>query len=161
MGRTQRNREGGATLVEFAFVSMLLFLLIFGIISFGVLLSFKQTVTEAANEGARDAAVIEDDAATPTIDERRDAAEDAVNSFEAWGRDCGDPNMHCDIKIHDCGQPVTTNDPALAPDCITVRLTYDYGDDPIVPNAPIIDAFMPDSVESTATAQLTFPGVGP
>jgi Flp pilus assembly protein TadG len=49
--------DGGAALVEFAFVMSLLFLLIFGIITFGLILSFKQDVTRAAAEGARAGAV--------------------------------------------------------------------------------------------------------
>lgn len=171
MGRTKRDRERGATLVEFAFVSTLLFLLVFGIISFGVLLSFKQTVTQAANEAARAAATTEDLPETPPaapVDQRVQAAENSVRSFEAWGRSCshtsgGHPNMACVIKVHDCASPLAAplfvpTQTAALPDCITVRLTYDYGASPIVPNVPLIGAFMPDTVETTATAQLTFPG---
>lgn len=40
-------------MVEFAFVGVLLMLLLFGIVNFGVLLSVKNQVTQAANEGAR------------------------------------------------------------------------------------------------------------
>src|SRR5688500_6301269 len=49
--------DGGAALVEFALMAVLLFTLIFGIISFGLLLSFKQDMTRAAAEGARAGAV--------------------------------------------------------------------------------------------------------
>lgn len=157
-----RSRTGhhqrGATLVEFAFVALLLFLLIFGIIGFGVVLSFKQTVTQAANEAARAAAVTQDDTVlTPGTDERLVAADTSITSFEAWGRDCSDPAMDCQTDIHDCGFAVTVNVPATKPDCITVRLTYDYGASPIIPNVPLIGAFMPDEIETTATAQLSFP----
>lgn len=40
-------------MVEFAFVGILLFVLLFGIVNFGVLLSAKNQITQAANEGAR------------------------------------------------------------------------------------------------------------
>lgn len=40
-------------MVEFAFVGVLLFTLVLGIIAFGMLLSVKNSVTQAANEGAR------------------------------------------------------------------------------------------------------------
>lgn len=40
-------------MVEFAIVGVLLFVLLFGIIGFGVLLSTKNSITQAANEGAR------------------------------------------------------------------------------------------------------------
>jgi hypothetical protein len=135
-------------------VGILLFTLLFGIVGFGVVLSFKQTVTSAANEAARRAATTNDDITTPSIDERLEAAEAAVQQFESWGRDCTDPNMDCtDITIHDCDG---TSQTAALPDCITVHISYDYAASPIVPNLPFVGAFMPDVVESSATAQLTF-----
>jgi Flp pilus assembly protein TadG len=163
-GRDQQPDDRGAALVEFALVSVLLFTLVFGIISFGVVLSFKQTVTEAANEAARDAAVIQDDTST-TPDERIQAAQSAILNFEGWGRDCSHPYMACDIEVHDCSSPADgdlstpeINDSAVFPDCITVRLAYDYAAAPIVPDMPFVSGFMPNTVETTATAQLTFPG---
>src|SRR5947208_1481923 len=49
--------ERGATLVEFSISASLLLLLLFGIISYGYVLSFKQGMTQAAAEGARAEAV--------------------------------------------------------------------------------------------------------
>jgi Flp pilus assembly protein TadG len=144
-------------MVEFALVAILLFMLLFGIVGFGVLLSFKQTLTQAANEAAREAAVtveIPSDAG----DERVEAAERSVQAFESWGRTCGSSSGDVDcsaIVVHDCGSAVQAQTTAL-PDCITVSLSYDYGAAPIIPHLPIVDAFMPDTVESSATAQLTF-----
>lgn len=155
--REQRERsERGTSLVEFTFVALLLFMLLFGIIGFGVVLSFKQTVTQSANEAARRAAVTQG-----TDAQRLAAANLAVNDFESWGRDCTTPGngMNCSgIKIHDCGADVDTNVAATKPDCITVSLVYDYAGHPILPNVPLMSAFMPDTVESSATAQITFSG---
>lgn len=160
--RRQQQRERGASLVEFTFVALLLFGLVFGIVGFGVVLSFKQTMTQAANEGARAAAVTADLASTAAVDERVEAAKTSVQAFEGWGRSCGSgvDDVDCSgITVHDCGS--TTQTSAL-PDCITVRLEYDYQAAPIVPNLPLMSAFMPDSVESSATSQLTYSApVGP
>jgi Flp pilus assembly protein TadG len=49
--------EDGAVVVEFAIVASLLFLLVFGIIQFGLAFSRYQAYTAAAREGARVAAV--------------------------------------------------------------------------------------------------------
>lgn len=60
MSDTQRPRAGderGAAAVEFAIVAALLFMLIFGIINFGLLWSQKNVYVGAAREGARFAAV--------------------------------------------------------------------------------------------------------
>jgi Flp pilus assembly protein TadG len=51
-GRLLRNQKG-TEVVEFAIVSLLLFLLLFGIIDFGILLYDKAVVTNASREGAR------------------------------------------------------------------------------------------------------------
>lgn len=49
--------ERGASAVEFAIISPLLFILTFGIIEFGILLFDKAVVTNASREGARAAIV--------------------------------------------------------------------------------------------------------
>ena len=51
------RRDRGAAAVEFALVLPVLLILIFGIIDFGRMLNAKITLTEAAREGARAAAV--------------------------------------------------------------------------------------------------------
>src|ERR1700733_14240458 len=55
--RTKRRRgergERGAEMVEFAFVVVLLIALLYGIVSYGLILSAQSTVTQAAADGAR------------------------------------------------------------------------------------------------------------
>jgi Flp pilus assembly protein TadG len=53
-----RATERGAAAVEFALVLPILLMLIFGIVDFGRMLSAKITITEAAREGARAAALV-------------------------------------------------------------------------------------------------------
>ena len=50
---TKRRKRKGATLVEFAIVASVLFLLIFGLIEFGRVVMVEQLMTNAAREGAR------------------------------------------------------------------------------------------------------------
>ena len=47
------QRQQGTSLVEFAFVAPVFFLLLFGIIEFSVILFDKATITNASREGAR------------------------------------------------------------------------------------------------------------
>lgn len=158
-GRGRGIAERGVALVEFAFVAGLLFLVIFAIIGFGVVLSFKQTLTHAAAEAARRAATTQDNPLT-TTDERLQVANTAIQEFEGWGRDCADMAV-CTITLHDCNLaalPGNANNTAATPDCITVTLVYDYAAHPIVPNLPFVGAFMPDTVDTAATSQLSFPG---
>ena len=55
--RLLRRGELGQALVEFSFVVILLFILVFGIVDFGMGLHSWMTVTNATREGARVAAV--------------------------------------------------------------------------------------------------------
>ena len=57
MNKRPRKHQRGAALVEFALISGLLFLLLFGIIEVGLLLGDQAQVGEAARAGARAAAV--------------------------------------------------------------------------------------------------------
>ena len=54
---TRKKDERGAAAVEFALISTVLFLIIFGIIEFGIFYSEYQVYQSAAREGARVAAV--------------------------------------------------------------------------------------------------------
>jgi len=71
MRRTNRVRgEDGAAAVEFALISTILFMLLFGILEFGQFYSQYQAFQGAAREGARVAAVRGDvDAVKSRIDE--------------------------------------------------------------------------------------------
>lgn len=52
-GRRMLGDEHGGSLVEFAIVMPLLFILLFGIIDFGILLYNQAVITNASREGAR------------------------------------------------------------------------------------------------------------
>lgn len=149
-------------MVEFALVSLLLVLLVFGIINFGLILSFKQDVTRAAAEGARVGAVAPPPAAAPAsqpFDSRYiatlDATEEAVASF---GHTCGAGGMSCTVALHDCG---TDPDPSSVAyyatptqDCVTVSLSFDYENHPILAEPPVVARFMPDAIEATSVARV-------
>ncbi|WP_070990028.1 TadE/TadG family type IV pilus assembly protein [Halofilum ochraceum] len=53
MNRKCRRWQKGTELVEFAFTSIFLFMLLFGIIEFSIVLYDKATITNASREGAR------------------------------------------------------------------------------------------------------------
>jgi Flp pilus assembly protein TadG len=55
--RTIIRNQRGAALVEFAIVALLLFTLLFGIIEFGLIIKDYLTLSQAAREGARCAAL--------------------------------------------------------------------------------------------------------
>jgi len=53
MFNIKKRDESGGSLIEFAIISPLLFVILFGIIEFGILLYDKAMITNASREGAR------------------------------------------------------------------------------------------------------------
>ena len=85
-------RDLGAELtavVEFAIASVILLTLLFGIVSYGYALSFKQGLTQAAAEGARAAAVA---ASGQAALKAADAVKPAVGAFN---KTCGTAGLSC------------------------------------------------------------------
>lgn len=157
--------DDGAVIVEFAFVAVLLVMIVFGIITFGLILSFKQDVTRAAAEGARGGAV-----AYPVSD-AFDAAETAtITAVDGFDRSCDDDGngqvdppaadldgLDCFVNLHDCAVPVPTTTPSNSSstgDCVTVELVYDYDGHPLLAKVPLLAPFLPDTIRASSVAQL-------
>lgn len=145
------NDDRGTSLVEFAFVAVLLLTLVFGIINFGLILSFKQDLTRAAAEGARAAAVAYP--ATEAVADAQAATSQAVDDFN---KVCDQDGLTCPVKQHDCGDPIpdTNGDEAGEPNCVQVALVYDYENHPLLVPIPLISAFLPDQIRATSDARV-------
>lgn len=139
--RVADREDRGAAAVEFALIVPLLLLLVFAMISFGMMLSFRQTLSQAATEGARAAAVERD----PT--ERETQAFDAVNdAMAAVNKRCGTGGLVCDVgAATTCGSG----------QCITVTVTYAYRDNPMVVSAPFADELLPEELTYAATVRVS------
>jgi hypothetical protein len=88
------SRETGAALVEFAIITPLLLLLVFGIIEFGRAYNAQNTLTHAAREGAREYAITQD----PIAGEA--AAKDAATSLKS-------ADITVTLSACDPGQPAS------------------------------------------------------
>jgi Flp pilus assembly protein TadG len=77
--------ERGAAAVEFALIAPLLFMLIFGIIQFGLAWSQKEVFIQAAREGARYAAVGCEDATGCSSGEVATRVDDALVGYQVTG----------------------------------------------------------------------------
>jgi hypothetical protein len=149
--------DQGAALVEFAMVSVLLFLLLFGIIQFGLVLSFKQDMTRAAAEGARAGAVAVPDGnpvgetpADAALSAAQTATDEAVDEFGGSfdGVGCSRAGMDCtNISVGSCTEDASK-------ECVFVELTYDYADNPLFGRVPLVAALMPDEVRSKSEARI-------
>lgn len=138
----RRGDERGAAIVEFAIASVVLLTLLFGIISYGYALSFKQGLTQAAAEGARAAAVV-------SLSEAPDKARAAViPALGAFNKTCSSPGMTCTYNT----DPASTG--CATGNCIRVQITYDYKNYPLIPKFPGLGLVLPDTLKSTSISQV-------
>src|SRR3954453_12675236 len=129
-GRERCEGEVGAAVVEMALVGMLLVFLLFGIVVFGYLMSFRQNMVQAAAEGARAGAVAANGNATS---DAQAAASQSISGFHSCTG-----GLTCQVTVGNCpAQPAIT--------CVTVQLIYDYANPPLLPDVPIIGAFLPST----------------
>lgn len=168
-GRARRRDSRGAAAVEFALVAPLLFLLLFGIISYGYMLSYRQALSQGAAEAARSAAVL---TSGTTATAQNAAAVAALNqSLNAYGVSCsisgaatsgnlvrnGTTVGSCAVGVYDCSS-VSTSTPSntsATPDCIRVVVNHYYASNPLIPSFPGLGAVMPANLSYTAVAQVS------
>ncbi len=133
-----RRDESGAALVEFALVFGIFVFLLYGLIAFGMVLATKQRITNAAAEAARATVGVADAAIAETT------ATNRVTKI------LGAPNGR--YSVTPVGAPCDPLVP-LGAQCVTVTVTWDYKNHPVVPPAPGLGVVMPDSFGSVATVQ--------
>lgn len=151
-GGRRAREERGAAAVELALVTPLLVLLVFGIVSFAFMLTFRQALGQAAAEGARAAAVQLD--ATARTSDATAAVTDALSGV---GVTCASGVLYdgataagtCDIGA----ATACANAPSV--DCVTVTLTFRYAEHPEVPSLPLVGALMPEELSYAATVRVS------
>jgi Flp pilus assembly protein TadG len=158
-GRGPRRRDDrGAAGVEFVLVAPLLMVLVFGIISYGYMLSFRQALSQGATEGARAAAV----SAYPTPAQKvTDAVSGLNDALASYGVRCNLPvgatsgtMQRNGAAVGSCAvTPATCVNNALA-SCMSVQVVYDYENHPLVPDVPGVGLMLPNSLAYTAVAQV-------
>jgi Flp pilus assembly protein TadG len=141
--------QRGSALVEFALIVSLLMVFLFGIITFGALLAFKSSMTQAAEEGARAAIGVP---YTPTDQSAVTSAAIAKANGSLWsGHDCTSTGMRCDATVDLCRD---ASGATTGHYCVTVKLTYSYRDNPVVPLVPLVDYAVPSQLIEQAVVQL-------
>lgn len=140
--------------MEFALLVPLLVLILFGIISYGVMLSFRQSLSQAAAEGARAAAVTF--VAGDKKDEAVLAVSGALDSFDISCTDTGNLLRDGeDVGECDISEPGSCVPAATGVQCVIVTLTYDYQDHSIVPTFPGVGIVLPDKLTYEAQARVS------
>jgi Flp pilus assembly protein TadG len=151
--RAQGHHEGGAAAVEAALVlSFVVLPIVFGILSYAYMLSFRQSLSQAATEAARAAAV---KTVSGTTDERRaaqtaaaeGAVAEAVGTFDST-MSCGAGNLVCDVTFVSCPEVSSAG-------CVKVAVTYPYRDHSLLPTVPGMGFTLPSELGYTAVAAVS------
>jgi Flp pilus assembly protein TadG len=151
--RLGRHDERGAEMVEFAFVVVLLIALLYGIISYGLILAAQSTLTQAAADAARSGIVDSSTSAAVVT-----AEGEAANDVNWMGKGCYEPGV-----LGSASSPITCfAQPETCPSnannsCLEVTVTYNYASSPLFPELPGLGVIMPSSISSTNVLQMSTP----
>lgn len=156
---TRRRRgersESGAEVVEFAIVFILLVTLVYGIVSVGLMLAAKVTLTQAASDGVRSGIVASSTITPPaTLSPAELAANSQASSDLSWmGKGtCGTSGTT--ITCVATQAPCASN---TSQTCLTETVTYNYTKSPLFPLAPGLGIISPSAIVSTSTLQISTP----
>lgn len=147
--RKRGDDERGAELLEFAVVVVLLITLLYGIITYGVILAAQATVTQAAADAAR-AGIVATSSAVAT-------AEAQAGTDVGWMNkgSCGTSGttITCVATEIPCPSNATNT-------CLEVTVKYNYSSAPLFPELPGLGVITPSTISSTNILQLSTP-LGP
>lgn len=136
----RRRPERGAAAVEFALIVPILLTLVFGVISYGYMLSFRQALSQSAAESARAAAITPGGISNPDLLARARRA--VGESLGSYGVACSASQTltrgsttvgTCKVELTaTCSTGSTAPDPATR--CVRVTLDYQYRDHSLLPD---------------------------
>lgn len=156
----RRHRENGVAAVEFALIAPLFIALVFGIISYGYMLSFRQGLSQAAAEGARVFAVAPSVAVTTTGTlSTKDAAIAAINrSLSSYNVTCtaaGNLTRN-GTNVGTCSVPASSSACSnnAAAKCVKVDIRYSYRANPLIPSFPGLGGVLPETLAYNTTVQV-------
>ena len=167
VARRRRGRadERGAAAVEFALVVPILLLLLFGIIDYGYMLSYRQGLSQGAAEGARKAAVSLTSTANGTkITDAVNAVNDALSSYGVTcsaapattaSTSASGSLVKSSTTVGTCTVAIAQCPKATAYKCATVTLDHAYKDHPLIPSVPGLGVVLPDSLKYAAVAEVS------
>lgn len=132
------RKEGGAVAVEFALVFVLFFMVMYGIVAYGIVFAIRHSLEYAANEGAR--AAVQD---VGGLAERISLADTTARNAVAW---LGERAPAPVVTTPACPDARFT--------CVRVALSFNYEANPIVPPLPGLGIALPATISAQATVQL-------
>lgn len=134
----QHSKNRGVAAIEFALIFPVLFLMLYGLLTYSLIFAIQHSLSFAAAEGGR--AAIRFTSRNDALSVRTDAACAASQNALAWMSQLGIAN-HCAANAGPGGSGVSIavtekSCPAQAPGslyCLEVSVAYAYGAQPLIP----------------------------
>ena len=152
--RSRRQAEGderGAELIEFAVVVVLLITLLYGIITYGLILAAQSTITSAAADAARAGLLYSSTPCTSAAPTPCTVAEGQAGTDLGWLNKgtCGTSGtpITCVATEEACPSNSSVQ-------CLKVTVTYNYSSNPLFPELPGLGLITPSSISSTNVVQM-------
>lgn len=136
--KNKKTNMHGVAAVEFALVFPVLFLMLYGLLTYSLIFAMQHSLSLAAAEGGR--AAVRFLSTKDTTDARRDAACDQMEKSLSWLIDLG-IDFSCpaggggsglSVEFKSYPQVSCLNQNTTL-DCLDIKLTYAYGAHPLIP----------------------------
>lgn len=158
-----RRDERGAAALEFAILVPVILLLVFGIIAYAYMFSFRQALSQAASEGARAAvgapttcsAALSSPYTGTTCPAQSAAAAAVSASLADYDMSCGANHLTCAISVPFTG---TSSTGAVCPSshsCVQVQVTYPYRAHSLLPTVPGFGFTLPSTLAFSSVVQVS------
>jgi Flp pilus assembly protein TadG len=151
-GRSRRRRDDGAAAVEFALVLPIFVALLFGVISYGWMLSYRQGISQAAAEGAR-AMAVAPSGSTTALSDARAAINRSLSSYHVECTDAG-TLTHDGTVVGTCTITPPFTCPGSTNKCAKVALSHAYRSHPLIPSFPGLGIVLPDEIGYETTSEI-------
>ena len=140
-------------MVEFALVVVLLIALLYGIISYGLILAAQSTITQAAADGAR-AGIVASSTAKATAEIQAGNDVGWLDKGACYEPDAGTgtagATLSCTATEGACASNANNQ-------CLTVTVIYNYSKSPLFPELPGMGVITPSTISSSNTLQISTP----
>jgi Flp pilus assembly protein TadG len=154
MSARREDRDRGAVIVEFALIFPIFIALVFGIISYSVMLNYRQGLSQAASESARAAAIVPSGMA---VSEKLTRATNALNdALGANGVTCASGVLKRNgATVGTCVINPRTACPSDATRfCSIVTLDHAYRANPIIGSFPGLGITLPEHITYQAVVEV-------
>jgi Flp pilus assembly protein TadG len=155
-GAVMRGRQHGVAAIEFAMVFIILFSVLYALVTFGAVFYLQQSVTRASEEGARAVGLL---TPAPTAGDQRvkDAVYDSLaNSLVVPASANSSVATRRSWIVTNVPVNVARSNPSGPGAYIRydVTVSYPYSANQLLPKIPLVEQWMPTQLQSRTSAAL-------